>query len=224
MSTRLTHTKMPSCGQVPTSSRICLPLTHMYTHRHTDRHRWYLGLGQQHTQPAPLPRDTDTFVPRNALSWYRHTQTQTEEAVTKACRHHSRPQHQYIRFISPLLSRDSRYPNLNKNRAQGWGAALWVGQNTNLTSPGLGPSPGTPPKGDWGSLCPRLVGQSRSSTSIGRVAGEQAGQQIHIHVCLLRPAASRPPATGLPRQLPPGCPQHRSRQGHEDSGGLWAEA
>lgn len=133
-----------------TGAHIPQNLSSSHTHVHSRAHRQaQMVRATTHTASPPPQGHTDTLHPRSALSWSSHTQTQTEEAVTEACTHHSRPQHQYIRFISPVLSRDSRYPNLNKNRAQGWGAALWVGQNTNLTSPGLGPSPGTPPKCDW---------------------------------------------------------------------------
>lgn len=160
------------------------------------------------------------------MSGYRHTQTQTAEAVTEACRYHS-GHSTSISGLFLLHFQGRAGTQINKNGARGWGAALWVGRNTNLTSPGLGPSPGTPPKCNGGSLCPRPVGQIRGSTSEGEGpprTGRSADPHphIHVHVCLLRPAASRPPATGPRRQLPPGCPQHRSGQGHEDSGALWA--
>lgn len=132
-----------------------------------------------HSQPAHLPRDTDTCDPRNALGGRRCTQTDTAEA---AMHHNPRD----IRSSPAPWSRAGTTPGHSTsipglfpprprgrtgvqslNRIWGWAAAPWVGWNTNLTFPGLGPRPGTPPDSGLESLCPRPVGHSRSSTSEG---------------------------------------------------------
>lgn len=182
------------------------------------------------------------MIPGMHLGRHRHTQTHSKgchqgfhtpshkhmPSIPAPSRYHSSSQDQYIGFISPSLSRESRGPNLNENRARGWGAAPWVSRNTNHASLGMGPSPGTPPEPGQDVLCPRPMGRSQGSTREGegpprRLRGPApAGRQthIHVHIHLLRPAASRLPATGPQRRPLPGCPQHRSGQGHENSGVL----
>ena len=145
-------------------------------------------------------------------------------------RHHSRSQHQYTRFISPSSSRENRRPKLKQDL--GMGSSSLGGLEYQPHLPWLGAQT-RDPTGQWpGVLVPQACGaqqeqhQRRGGPPSPRTEAlpQPAGWQIHIHtrVCLLRPAASRLPTTGPQRRPPPGCPQHRSGQGHEDSGELWA--
>lgn len=160
------------------------------------------------------------------LSGYRHSQTQTAEAVTKACRHHSG----HSTSISGLflLHFQGRADTQILTKMGPEGGEQPPGWAETPTAPPLawGPAQGPHPNVMGAPCAPGLWAGSGAAPARGRVPQEQASQQLHIHtstsVRLLRPAASRPPATGPRRQLPPGCPQHRSGQGHEDSGALWA--
>lgn len=131
-------------------------LTHTHIHWPTDKRRQGYCYNT-HSQTC-LPRDIDCLQDGHTPGGASQSQASTGRALEG---------HQYIRFISPSLWKESRYPNPNKNRALGRGAVPWVGLNTRLTSPGVG-------HGLWGtahhgpdSLCLRASGQGRGSTSTG---------------------------------------------------------
>lgn len=107
----------------------------------------------RHAHPVPAPGDTERALGEPGSA--------------------SRLEHQDVRFISPSLSRESEHPNHNDNGTREWGAAPWGGRNTNLTSPGPRPSPGTLPTMARGSSCPRPAGQGRDSTSVGEGPQEE---------------------------------------------------
>lgn len=158
----------------------------------------------------------DTGAPRYSKGCHQgfHTPSHRHKhipSIPAPSRHHSSPQHQYIGFISPSLSRESKGPNLNENRAQRWGAAPWVSRNTSHAFLGMEPSPGTPPEPGQDFLCPRPMGRSRGSTSDGegpprRLRGPACRPAVPhprphppAQACSLQTSSDRPPEAATTR-------------------------
>ena len=141
----------------------------------------------------------------------------------------SRPEHRYIRFICPLLSRESRHPNHNTNKGPRVGSSPlgWPKHKPHL--PWHGAQPRDLPPGPWpGPLVPYACGAGqRQHQRGGRSPRERrlqpslpAGRSTSTSAC----SGLQPP--DLQRQAPRGGHHQVALSadlqgwGHEESGVL----
>lgn len=138
------------------------------------------------------------------LSGYRHSQTQTAEAVTKACRHHSG----HSTSISGLflLHFQGRAGTQILTKTGPEGGEQPPGWAETPTAPPLawGPAQGPHPNVMGAPCAPGLWAGSGAAPARGRVPQEQAGQQLHIHTSTSTSACSGLQPPDLQRQAPGG--------------------
>lgn len=138
------------------------------------------------------------------LSGYRHTQTQTAEAVTEACRHHSGHSTSISGLFLLYFQGRAGTQILTKTGPEG--GEQPSGWAKTPTSPPLawGPAQGPHPYVTGAPCAPGLWAGSGAAPARGRVPQEQAGQQLHIHTSTSTSACSGLQPPDLQRQAPGG--------------------